>query len=176
MNHLKIMLAPFKWPAFIVFYLFVSMTAPLWLAAYLVYVVLHGAWKLVAEYVPWHAIARRVPWLRGWSERRAAAWERRKEVAYLRNMLYSAYLLTDHWQRTRWQKLEEAGHLCQQPGCGATRGLEVHHLTYERRGEERMTDLQVLCRRHHQEVHALRRRSTRRRRGGLIYEDSAGTF
>jgi 5-methylcytosine-specific restriction endonuclease McrA len=34
------------------------------------------------------------------------------------------------------------------------RAVEVHHLTYERLGEERLTDLVALCRSCHEREHA----------------------
>lgn len=36
--------------------------------------------------------------------------------------------------------------------CGTSNNLELHHLTYERFGQERLEDLVPLCRAHHQEV------------------------
>src|SRR5207253_1892600 len=33
--------------------------------------------------------------------------------------------------------------------CKTTRRLQVHHLTYERLGHERMSDFKILCKRHH---------------------------
>jgi hypothetical protein len=59
------------------------------------------------------------------------------------------------WQKTRRRKLR------QQPWCkfrslgGCRAPLDVHHRTYERLGHERMSDLDVVCRRHHDLWHAL---------------------
>lgn len=72
-------------------------------------------------------------------------------VTALRALPYSEYLKTDHWQLTRHATLRRANYRCQI--CGETDGLEVHHNTYERRGEELPTDLFVLCAACHQLFH-----------------------
>ena len=75
-------------------------------------------------------------------------------VRTLREMPYSEYLLTTHWQWTRRQRLRIAGYRCER--CHSTRArLEVHHKTYERLGQERMDDLTVLCDGCHKETHDL---------------------
>jgi hypothetical protein len=56
---------------------------------------------------------------------------------------YHAYINGAEWRRRRDAKLSELGHRCQ--GCDETERLEVHHLTYDRLGRERMEDLMVLC-------------------------------
>ena len=66
---------------------------------------------------------------------------------------YAKYLKTDAWQKKRKEVLDIRGHKCEEPGCEATTNLQVHHLTYERLHNERMTDLKVLCGKHHQEAH-----------------------
>ena len=49
-------------------------------------------------------------------------------------------------------KLSIAGYRCEQ--CGARDRLDVHHLTYDRfGGDERMSDLRVLCRPCHNKAH-----------------------
>ena len=58
-------------------------------------------------------------------------------------MDYSDYLNTPHWQATRRRKLDTVGNQCEK--CGRPGMVDVHHLTYERVGKERMSDLQVLC-------------------------------
>lgn len=57
---------------------------------------------------------------------------------------YATYLRTRHWQRMREVALRRAEHRCQV--CNASKNLHVHHRTYERcPGNERATDLTVLC-------------------------------
>jgi hypothetical protein len=55
---------------------------------------------------------------------------------------YSAYLNSDHWKnvKRRWRK--KYGYKCK---CGATYGLQLHHLSYNRLGKEELEDLVYLC-------------------------------
>ena len=64
---------------------------------------------------------------------------------------YAAYLNSPQWQERRQAALRRAGFRCE--GCPETDGLEVHHLTYERLGFERTTDLMVLCNVCHSQEH-----------------------
>lgn len=70
----------------------------------------------------------------------------------LTTMPYVDYLRTEHWQDTRAAALHRAGHRCQV--CNGDERLEVHHRTYERRGEELPEDLTVLCADCHRLFHA----------------------
>lgn len=56
---------------------------------------------------------------------------------------YRIYIQSPEWAAIRKEKLQQTGYRCQ--GCSSDERLEVHHLTYERFGHERLTDLQVLC-------------------------------
>lgn len=56
---------------------------------------------------------------------------------------YHEYLKSKQWQEIRRVKINNAWHQCE--WCGSRDQLEVHHLTYERLGYERMRDLLVLC-------------------------------
>jgi hypothetical protein len=74
------------------------------------------------------------------------AWfeRRRVRVHELRTMPYREYLLTPEWQERRRARLRAARFRCQV--CNAQdRRLNVHHRTYERRGDEYARDLIVLC-------------------------------
>ena len=65
---------------------------------------------------------------------------------------YKQYLETSHWQDVRKDKLKEAKYRCQL--CGNTNTeLHVHHNTYERIGNEEMSDLIVLCEDCHKKFH-----------------------
>lgn len=66
-------------------------------------------------------------------------------VRELRALPYEDYLQTPHWKRKREEKLRAVGYRCQLCNSGS-RILDVHHRTYERRGEELDEDLTVLCR------------------------------
>ncbi len=59
---------------------------------------------------------------------------------------YEMYIASDEWKRRRRRAIELAGYCCER--CGATawdKKLEVHHLTYERMGHEKDSDLMALC-------------------------------
>lgn len=70
--------------------------------------------------------------------------DREKErLEELRRMPYQDYLRTPEWLETREWKLKRAGFRCQ--ACNVNGHLQVHHRTYENRGNERDSDLIVLC-------------------------------
>lgn len=66
--------------------------------------------------------------------------------------LYARYIQkSKKWQRKRRQRLELDNYTCQNRKCGSHENLTVHHLTYERLYNERMEDLQTLCRPCHED-------------------------
>jgi 5-methylcytosine-specific restriction endonuclease McrA len=77
---------------------------------------------------------------------------RRLRLNQLKSMPYKEYLKTKEWQRKRKEKLEEANYKCQRCNIFGVE-LDVHHLTYERRGEELPEDLIVLCKKCHAKEH-----------------------
>jgi 5-methylcytosine-specific restriction endonuclease McrA len=56
---------------------------------------------------------------------------------------YKRYLVSPQWRATRERAFAYHGRFC--AVCGATRRLQVHHLTYERLGHELMSDFRILC-------------------------------
>lgn len=68
-------------------------------------------------------------------------------------MNYTQYLKSDHWIDLRGAKMLEANGMCKKCKCKSS--LQVHHLTYERKGYERLSDLMVLCERCHEKAHNL---------------------
>ena len=65
---------------------------------------------------------------------------------------YDQFMQSEEWQDIRTVMLDIYNHQCDV--CGATEDLQVHHLTYERfGGDERTTDLQVLCKPCHEKAH-----------------------
>lgn len=70
----------------------------------------------------------------------------------LKTMPYREYLQTPEWKATRKQKLKRANYKCQL--CNAGGVLNVHHRTYERRGNEDDNDLIVLCQPCHEIFHS----------------------
>lgn len=73
------------------------------------------------------------------------------------SVFYLSYLGSDVWQAVRQKKLASVGHRCEHRLWGIFRceekvRLQVHHLTYDRLGNEKMSDLRVLCYRHHEQA------------------------
>lgn len=64
---------------------------------------------------------------------------------------YAEYLASPHWTAKRLEALMHYGHACQL--CGIPRNLDVHHVTYKRRGAELLADLRILCRPCHYSIH-----------------------
>lgn len=65
---------------------------------------------------------------------------------------YAKFMASEEWADIRTVVLDIYNHQCAE--CGATEDLHVHHLTYERfGGDERMTDLKVLCKPCHEKAH-----------------------
>ncbi len=84
------------------------------------------------------------------AQQRAAMARLRKR--YNRRQPYGDYLTSADWAERRAEILRRADHRCEL--CGATGvPLDVHHLTYERRGDERYADLKAICRACHTQVH-----------------------
>ncbi len=74
-----------------------------------------------------------------------------RNIYILRAMDYDLYLQTDHWKETRQKALKAAKYKCNK--CNKGKRLQVHHLSYIRRGHEHSKDLIVLCRACHAKVH-----------------------
>ena len=67
---------------------------------------------------------------------------------------YNEYLKSSRWRNMRLAKFNEVGYRCEKCGCeGDAMKIDVHHKTYERLGNERMSDLEVLCRYCHKVKH-----------------------
>lgn len=72
---------------------------------------------------------------------------------------YTEYLRTRHWAKT---KREVAAQFNGVPDCvcGSDTSLNLHHLTYDRLGQELLRDLVFLCRTCHEIVHKMHRYSS----------------
>lgn len=79
---------------------------------------------------------------------------KKRRRTYMTKAKYRRYLRTKHWQKVRLRRLALAGYACEQPGCKVRTGLEVHHLHYSTLRAEKDSDLEVLCREHHQLRHS----------------------
>lgn len=65
---------------------------------------------------------------------------------------YEAHLASAKWKSLRRRAIEREGGLCQ--GCRLVDGIEVHHMTYDRLGDELLTDLVLFCIPCHERFHA----------------------
>jgi hypothetical protein len=65
---------------------------------------------------------------------------------------YAQYIKSPEWQRLCRLVKKRAGNLCERshPGAFCSDRLSVHHLTYDRFMQEKLTDLQLLCDPHHE--------------------------
>lgn len=68
-----------------------------------------------------------------------------------KTMPYVAYLKTPEWAQIRKMALDRDGNQCTK--CGSRERLQAHHLTYARRGYEKLKDLQTLCKTCHETKH-----------------------
>lgn len=68
--------------------------------------------------------------------------------------LYQQYLQSKEWAQKKKPVLVRDNYCCQL--CGEVENLNVHHLTYNRVGDEALFDLVTLCRYHHDIEHGKR--------------------
>lgn len=76
---------------------------------------------------------------------------RRKKKDFRRE--YDNYLRTPEWREKREELFLLRGKKCEK--CGSTKQIEVHHLHYKNIFNEKMEDLQVLCKPCHIEEHRI---------------------
>ena len=73
-------------------------------------------------------------------------------IRELKSMPYALYLKSPEWKERRMRHLKSVGFRCQV--CSHSgQPIDVHHRTYERRGEEYYRDLIALCRSCHELFH-----------------------
>lgn len=79
--------------------------------------------------------------------------DNQQEIEDLKALPYSEYLKSDYWKRVSYMVKKEAGFKCSQ--CGSMKRLEVHHLSYENKGDEmnHLEDLVCLCHNCHSKEH-----------------------
>jgi HNH endonuclease len=74
------------------------------------------------------------------------------KIRYLQALPYQEYLASVWWRRRRHLRLQKAKGRCER--CGAVTSIaDVHHIHYDRRGDERDSDLEVVCRDCHRKLH-----------------------
>jgi predicted HNH restriction endonuclease len=75
---------------------------------------------------------------------------------------YDSYIKSDAWQQKRAERLQIADfkcEMCGRPEARTKNGLQVHHISYQRLGDEDVfNDLICLCPSCHQRIHAYYRR------------------
>ena len=95
-----------------------------------------------------------------------------------RSAIYEQYIKSAKWRRISTAMKKFAGFTCQ--GCGAKlhpTELDVHHITYDRLGNERPSDLRVLCRaKCHPVADAKRTVATQIRREERQYQSATDTY
>lgn len=64
---------------------------------------------------------------------------------------YEEYIKSNEWQETRQRIFKRDNYRCVK--CGASKNLQVHHITYENMGEEKDADLVTLCEKCHNGTH-----------------------
>ena len=74
-------------------------------------------------------------------------------ILALREMPYTEYLQTSHWQDVRRMCFATHGWRCKV--CDCLGPMHVHHLTYEHRGCEFPEEVIPLCPEHHKAEHAI---------------------
>jgi 5-methylcytosine-specific restriction endonuclease McrA len=70
----------------------------------------------------------------------------KKNKYFYRNV----YLHSDHWKNLRKEKLVQIS-ICEK--CKTIHNLDVHHINYKGLYDVKLSDLQVLCRKCHEEEH-----------------------
>ena len=75
---------------------------------------------------------------------------KRRPSKQARRANYQAYLSSPGWKRKAGVIRKRAGGKCRK--CGKP-GNHVHHETYERRGNERLSDLTYVCKPCHKKLH-----------------------
>jgi len=68
---------------------------------------------------------------------------------YFQKRRYNKYLKSRMWKLLRGRVLLRDNYKCQFKGCRQYNNLQVHHKTYKRFGDERMSDLITYCKHHH---------------------------
>lgn len=75
-----------------------------------------------------------------------------------RRKQYTDYIKSKAWKRKRNKVIFRDGGQCKAikngKPCGSRKNLEVHHLSYERFGNELFSDLVTLCEDCHKTIHA----------------------
>lgn len=77
--------------------------------------------------------------------------ETKNTIKQLKYMNYIDYLQTEHWKNKKIEKLKSTSFMCEK--CNSKKDLQVHHISYENKGNENLSDLRTLCKSCHQKIH-----------------------
>lgn len=80
---------------------------------------------------------------------------------------YRKYIKSVAWRKKRLQVFAYYGKRCY--ACGTLKNIQVHHLTYQHFGNERIYELRPLCKRCHDEVGRLHWRLGKRTSGFVVF-------
>lgn len=75
----------------------------------------------------------------------------KKSNKYMSAKAKSIYLQSPQWLTKRQAVLHRDNYTCQM--CSSTNNLNIHHVTYERLGNENLSDLVTLCNNCHSKLH-----------------------
>lgn len=81
---------------------------------------------------------------------------------------YNEYLKTNHWIKFKTQYAKTHPKVCNM--CYGTKYIELHHITYERIGNESDTDVVWLCRKCHKLIHSIPNKNERISTGRFILD------
>lgn len=69
---------------------------------------------------------------------------------------YQEYLESTKWKEFRKKAFEHYGRKCNK--CQTTKNLQIHHLHYNNIFNEKLEDVRVLCKYHHEETHGINKK------------------
>lgn len=91
-----------------------------------------------------------IAWVCGMFEHQRELFDERPPKVLSWRERYNAVIASKRWRRLRAKRLSKCNHSCER--CGwhketrdKSRTLDLHHRTYERLGEERDEDLEIVC-------------------------------
>lgn len=85
------------------------------------------------------------------SSRKKAKKNHTKRQYVVKRWTYKKYMQSKAWHHKRQEKFRKVGHICEM--CGNPESTQIHHLTYERLGHEKLKDLMVVCESCHECIH-----------------------
>ena len=76
---------------------------------------------------------------------------------------YEEYIKSPKWKEKRLLKAKEQNYTCEKCNKVLYVGFNIHHLTYERLGNEDLSDLQFLCEDCHKRIHHIPKVKTKKK-------------